>query len=176
MASALKPLEAHPPSPATTPHAGFIAASLVSGAIALFMLSASFTEVFVAINRAKFVPDEAVILSWDFAPARASTPRGRVVSSGEEILIDRYWIMDPEQAMELERAGKLEGHRTPVLYLPPTPPWSTIDNIVAFRIQTPEQFGLGFSPGLPVSNIALAVLSVVLFRRGLRRPAGTDGG
>jgi hypothetical protein len=139
---------ASPPAP--KPHAGLIAASLVSGTIATFMLSASVREILVAVNRAKFVPDEAVILTWDFAPARASTPRARIVSSGEEILVDRYWIMDPDDAQALERDGKLEGHRTPVFYFPPAPPWSTIDNIVAFRVQSAEQFQLGFSAGLLV--------------------------
>jgi hypothetical protein len=71
------------------------------------------------------------------------------VSSNEEILIDRY--------------------TTPVFYFPPTAPWSTVDNIVAFRVLSPEAFALGFSAGVPVSNLVLAVLSVVLFRRGLRR-------
>ena len=160
---------AAPSPPATKPHAGFIAASLISGALALFMVSASLREIFVAVNRAKLVPDEAVILNWDFAPARASDPRARIVSSGEEIQIDRHPIMDLDHAKALERDGTLEGHRTPVFYFPPTPPWSTIDNIVAFRIQAPEQFQLRFSAGLLVSNLVLAVLSAVLFRRGLRR-------
>jgi hypothetical protein len=52
-----------PSPPAAKPHAGPIAASLISGAIALFMVSASLREIFVAVNRAKFAPDAAVILS-----------------------------------------------------------------------------------------------------------------
>lgn len=136
------------------------------------MVSASLREIFVEVNRAKFVPDGAVILNWDFASARVSNPRARIVSSGEEIQIDRYILMDLDEAKRLESAGKLEGYRAPVFYFPPTSPWSTVDNIVAFRVQSPEQFGLGFSVSLVVSNLVLAVLSVVLFRRGLRRPSG----
>jgi hypothetical protein len=90
------------------------------------------------------------------------------VSSGEEIPIERHTIMDRDHAKALERDGKLEGHQTPVFYRPPTTPWSTIDNIVAFRVPSPEQFELGFSAGVPASNVLLGVLSVVLFRRALR--------
>ncbi|MCC7236774.1 MAG: hypothetical protein IT163_15795 [Bryobacterales bacterium] len=160
------------PPPETKPHAGLVAASLISGALALFMVSASLRGIFVAVNRAKFVPDEAVILNWDFAERRVSDPRARIVSSGEEVQIDRYNFMELDEAQALENAGKLEGHRTPVFYLPPASPWSTADNFVAFRIQSPEQFALGFPAGLLVANLLLAVLSVVLFRRGLRRASG----
>ena len=77
------------------------------------MLSASLREIFVAINRTEYVRDQAVILTWDFAPARASSPRGMIVSSSEEFLIDRVWIIDPDHAQALDREGKLEGYRVP---------------------------------------------------------------
>ena len=48
MASTPQAPKALRPLPATKPHAGFIAASSVSGAIALFMLSASLREFLVA--------------------------------------------------------------------------------------------------------------------------------
>lgn len=164
----------HAASAPARPHAGLIGASVVLGAIALFLSSASLREIFVAVNHVKFVPDEAEILNWDFAPGRASDPRARVVSSGEEIQINRYFIMDLDQAKALEREGKLEGHRTPVFYFPPVSPWSTVDSVVAFRVQSPEQFELGFSIGLPLSNLVLAIFSVLLFKRGLRRSPGRD--
>lgn len=128
----------------------------------------------MAVNHAKFVPDEAQILNWDFAPGRASDPRARIVSSGEEIQIDRYFIMDLDQAKALSREGRLEGHRAPVFYFPPASPWLTVDRVVAFRVQSPEQFALGFSAGLPLTNLALAILSVLLFKRGLRRSPGRN--
>lgn len=163
------PMPAEPSTPTSKPHAGLITASLVSGAIALFLVSASLREILVEVNRTKFVPDGAVILNWDFGAARASDPRARIVSSGEEIQINRYTIMDLDHAKSLERDSKLEGHLTPVFYFPPAPPWPTVDRIIAFRVQSPEQFELGFSAGLLLSNLVLAVLTVVLFRRGLRR-------
>ena len=50
--------------------------------------------------------------------------------------------MDAAHAQALDREGKLEGYRVPVYYLPPRSPWSTIDDVIAFRIQSPEQFEL----------------------------------
>lgn len=144
------------------------------GAIALFLLSSSLREILLAVNYAGFAPDEAEILNWDFAPGRASDPRARIVSSGEEFRIDRYFILDLDQATALEREGKLEGHRAPVYYYPPSQPWSTFDSIVAFRIQSKEQFEQGFSAGLPIANLVLAVLSIMLFNRGRRPSRGSS--
>lgn len=172
MASEPHPRKAPATPSAPKPHAGLIAASLICGTLALFMTSASLRGILVAVNRAKFTPDEAVILNWDFAERRATNPRARIVSSGEEIQIDRYNFMEPAKAQALEKEGKLEGHRAPVFYFPPASPWSAADQFLAFRIQSPEQFALGFPVGLLVMNLVLAFLSVLLFRRGLRRSPG----
>lgn len=156
------------PSPVRRAHAGLIGAGLIAGALALFLSGASLRELLVEVNRARFVPAQAEVVSWGFAPGRASSGRARVVSTGEEFLVEHRYIMDLGRAQALAQAGQLEGHRTPVYYLPATAPWSALDHVIPFRILEPEQFELGFSPGLPLANAALAWLAVVLVRRGLR--------
>lgn len=145
------------------------------GALALVLfVNASLREALVQVNRARFVATQAEVVSWHFAPARASSPRARVVSTGEEFLIEHRFIMDLDRAKALAREGKLEGHRTPVYYLPPSSPWSALDPVIPFRILAPEELERGFWFGLPLVNAALAWLAVSLFRRGLA-PARAAG-
>lgn len=164
------------PPPVGRAHAGFIGAGLVAGALSLFLLSSTLGVMLVEINRSRFQRDQAEVLSWGFAPARAGSPRARVVSTGEEFLLEHRVIMDLDHAKALAGEGRLQGHRTPVYYLPAASPWTSLDRLIPFRVLAPEQFELGFSPVLPLANVALVWLSVVLLRRGLPRTVSTGLG
>jgi hypothetical protein len=150
-----------------------MAAGLLLALAALFMAPMSLRETCTLATRGRFVLDEYQLdfFSEDRGPHSSPWVEGRLVSTGERYVIHRMDIVGGlDLLLRLAREHRLEGRRVAVRYLPAGGFWFALDRVNPFRVQSPEEFDLGFPTGLVLSNLAIAVLSFALIRRGAGFP------
>jgi len=155
-----------------TVNRGLLALGLVMTAVALFMAPVTVRDLCILINRGGFVQD-AFEIEFLHEGSRASSRRleGRIVSSGERFVTKRIDLVGAEQRRQLAAQGSVPGHRLPVWYLPRRGVWAGIDQVIDFRLLSPEEFDMAptFGVGFAAFNIAFALGGALLVRREIRR-------
>lgn len=163
-------------APSSTPRSGarpgLVAAGLILGAFALFLTPLSVREICTAFARDGFVRDELEL--GHYSQGRSPSITGRMLSTGEVITTRRTYLVGEQKLGELRDAGAIEGYRAPVWYLPAQGGlWYYADRVNEFRVQSPDEFDLGFSPAVLAINIGLFAAAAFFVRRGIkpRNPA-----
>ena len=155
-----------------TVNRGLLALGLVMTAVALFMAPVTVRDLCILINRGGFVQD-AFEIEFLHEGSRASSRRleGRIVSSGERFVTNRIDLVGGEQRRQLAAQGRIPGHRLPVWYLPRRGVWAGIDQVIDFRLLSPEEFEMAptFDVVFAAFNIAFALGGALLVRREIRR-------
>jgi len=142
---------------------------LLLGALAVFLAPLSLRALVTLATRGAFVRDQFAIAH--VTDSRMHTPKsfgGTVVSTGEPFVGLDAAIVGTDVLTELQRAGRLSGHRVPVYYLPPTGVRNTINRIIRFRVQSTDEFE-AVGSGVALVNLAMAVAAGLLVHRGIAR-------
>ncbi|MBK8270793.1 MAG: hypothetical protein IPK83_21800 [Planctomycetes bacterium] len=145
------------------------ALGLIVATLALFMSQATLRQICVAVHKGDYVRDEFELEYFSDGPGRGhNSLGGHVVSTGEHFSTAMY-PMPLEKLRELAGQMKLEGHRTPVWYLPRAATWGWTQFIFSHRLLSPSEFELSgmFRLNIVLFNLTMAALSLWLIRRGL---------
>jgi hypothetical protein len=147
-----------------------MAAGLLLAVASLFMIPMSVREVCTLVNRNDFILDELQLDSYSESSGNDSPVlEGHLISTGERYVFDYVSIVGLDRLRQLQREKAVEGYRLTVRYLPRQKGlWAMIDRASQFRVRSLEDFDQGFPAGLVAANIVIAVLSIVLIRRGVR--------
>ena len=147
-----------------------MAAGLIAAVLTLFMAPMSLRELCTSVNHRDFVPDELQLEHFSEAGGDSPALEARLVSTGERYRPDTS-VVGLDRLRELGRAGKVEGYRVAVRYLPVRGGfWAGVDRINQFRVRTPEDFDEGFPAVLVAANLVFAAGGVLLIRRGAGFP------
>jgi hypothetical protein len=136
---------------------------------ALFLAKATMQETFIGLHRHDYVRDELVVESFSSRPASL---HGKIASTGESVTVS-VGVAGPDRLhrfRELQREGRLHGDRVPVWYLPQAAPWwwwGAHGARVVDVWQSGDRFGT-WRIAVTI-NIALALASIILIRRGLKQ-------
>jgi hypothetical protein len=154
------------PSAGGPPRPWSFVVGLILATLAVFVSEATVREVLIALHRGDYVRDELVVEGLQHDPASLY---GQIASTGESVTapisvagpdqLDRFRHMQPE--------GGLKGYRVPVWYLPKASPWlwGASDRVLDVW-ESGDRFAAWRAAA--AVNAALAVVSVVLIRRGLK--------
>lgn len=147
-------------------HRGWLATGLIAAVVTLFVLPWTAREFATAAVAGRFVTTEFVVETYSVATEGADFVRGRIEATGERYGTDRISILGGPTLEALGRAGRAEGYRAPVRYMPPDGPWTLLDVVVPFRVQAVDEFGQTSPIGLLGITMALAGVSLWSLRRG----------
>jgi hypothetical protein len=159
---------------ATARHTGMMAAGLILGTFALFMVPLTVREVSTTTMRKEFVRD--VFIVETFSDTHHSEPAltGKLQSTGETYTTWRESIVGLDRLHELQSRNPsagvhaAAGARADVWYLPHRGVWETIDHLVGLRVQSPNEFGTGIAVWVPIVQILLICGAFLLIRRVVR--------
>ena len=150
-------------------HRGWFATGMIVAVVTLFVLPWTVREMATAATAGRFVATEFVVDTYSVATEGSDFVRGRIEATGERYGTDRLSILGGPRLEELGRAGRAEGYRAHVRYLPPGGPWTLLDRVVPFRVQSQDEFGQTSPVGLLGITMALAAVSLWSLRRGTGR-------
>jgi len=164
----------------TDPGAGekpWAKASLVLGILLVFLTlcstQATVRAIYIDWHEGDYVRDELVVSSMS-NPYDDVYLGGEIASSGESVYVPGS-VAGPDfnRLPELQRAGRIKGHRIPVWYLPHETPWYFSGNNQV-RVIHASQFDGPFSgSSIGVAITApLAIAGVFLFLYGLKQIRG----
>jgi hypothetical protein len=147
-----------------TVNRGLLALGLVMTAVALFMAPVTARSLCILVNRGGFIQD-AFEIEFLHEGTRVSSKRleGRIVSSGERFVTKRIDLVGGEQRRQLAAQGSIPGHRLPVWYLPRRGVWAGIDQVIDFRLLSPEEFDME-----PTFGVGFAAFNITFAGPGLR--------
>jgi hypothetical protein len=169
------------PGTAEKPKPWAFLVGIVLAPLALFLAEATLREIFIGLHRDDYVRDVLEVSSLS-SPDDEASLHGQIASTGESFTVP-VSVVGPDfldRFRELQREGRMKGHRVPVWYLPQATPWwwwgaskARVINVS----QSGDRFGV-WRIAVAI-NVPLAVGSVFLILHGLkqirvreRRPTG----
>lgn len=161
--------------PGEKPRPWAFVVGLVLGILALFVADATLRETFIGFHRDDYVRDELVVESLSSDP---SSLYGQIASTGESVTVG-VDVAGPDRLdgfREMQREGRLKGHRVSVWYLPQEAPWWWWGARQARVIdvgQSGDRFGV-WRIAVAI-NVPLAVGSVFLILYGLKQIRVREG-
>jgi hypothetical protein len=144
--------------------------------VTLCLAQATLREIYIGRHRDRYVRDELVVSSIT-NPHDDTYLGGEMASSGDFVWVPGS-VAGPgfNRLRELQREGRIKGHRIPVWYLPEETPW-WLSGATPVRLihisQFEDRFG-GWRTAVAIT-IPLAIVNVLLILYGLRQIGGRRG-
>src|SRR5262245_19811557 len=144
------------------------AAGIVFATLALFGATATLRAIFIDAHRGDYVRDELVVETLD---SDGGLMFGQIASTEEDVQVDPR-VLGLDRARQMQREGRLKGHRFPIWYLPNAAS-RTWWGVGLYHVQVLPEDGFGAWPTAVAINVALALCSLVLIRCGLKKNSPT---
>jgi hypothetical protein len=154
----------------------FLVVGILLAFLTLAFAHATLRAIYIGLHRDDYVRDELVVSSMS-SPFEDTYLGGQIASGGESVWVPGE-VAGPDfnRLRELQREGRIKGHRIPVWYLPQETPWwlSGSNQVRVIHVSQFEGPFSGWSIGVAITA-PMAIVSVLLLLYGLKQIGGRRG-